>query len=127
MTFPSPNFVLLSSIFVFSSDLGFRVNTSYYQDLPTCTHFEWLDEYIEKIEVEGASLGLNLPSEVEQLGSAEGVVEEKAAELGLKELKKMNKQLLKLVNLKKQDNLMAAIFYLCAIALGVVYVLIISH
>ena len=64
---------------------------------------------------------------MEQLGSAEGVAEEKAAELGLKELKKMNKQLLKLVNLKTQDNLMAAIFYLCAIALGVVYVLIISH
>ena len=60
--------------------------------------------------------------------NADGVAEVKDAELGLKEeLKKMNKQLLKLVNLKKQDNLMAAIFYLCAIALGVVYVLIISH
>ena len=82
-----------------------------------------MDEYIERIEVEGTSLGLNLPSAVERLGSAD----EKAAELELKELKKMNKQLQKLVNLKKQDNLMAAIFYLCAIALGVVYVLIISH
>ena len=60
--------------------------------------------------------------------NADGVAEVKDTELGLKEeLKKMNKQLLKLVNLKKQDNLMAAIFYLCAIALGVVYVLIISH
>ena len=44
--------------------------------------------------------------------------EVKDAELGLKEeLKKMNKQLLKLVNLKKQDNLMAAIFYLVQLLL----------
>ena len=123
---------------MFSSDLGFRVNTSYYQDLRTWMHFEWLDVYIKRIEKEGATLGLNLPpSAVEQLGSpsgvatvrnADGVAEVKDTELGLKEeLKKMNKQLLKLVNLKKQDNLMAAIFYLCEIALGVVYVLIISH
>ena len=123
---------------MFSSDLVFSVNSSYYQDLRTCTHFEWLDVYIRRIEKEGATLGLNLPSAVEQLGSpsgmgatvrnADGVAEVKDTELWLKEeLKKMNKQLLKLVNLKKQDILMAAIFYLCAIALGVVYVLIISH
>ena len=43
------------------------------------------------------------------------------------ELNKMSKQLKKLVDLKKQDNQMAAIFYLCAIALGVVYVLLISR
>ena len=93
---------------MFSSDLEFRVNTSgsntsYYQDLRTCTHFEWLDLYIKRIEKEGAMLGLNLPSAVEQLGSpsgvatvrnADGVAEVKDAELGLKEeLKKMNKQL----------------------------------
>ena len=36
-------------------------------------HFEWLDEYIKRIEIEGASPGLNLPSVVEQLGSATGV------------------------------------------------------
>ena len=43
------------------------------------------------------------------------------------ELKKMAKQLEKLVDLKKQSNLLAAIFYLCAIVLGVVYLLIISQ
>jgi hypothetical protein len=36
----------------------------FFQDLAKCTHFEWLDE------LEGATLGLNLPSAVEQLGSA---------------------------------------------------------
>ena len=71
---------------------------------------------------------LGSPSGVATVRNADGVAEVKDTELGLKaELKKMNKHLLKLVNLKKQDNLMAAIFYLCAIALGVVYVLIISH
>ena len=67
---------------------------------------------------------------MEQLGSVTGVATVQNAD-GLAEvkakLKKMNNQLQKLVDLKKQDNLMAAIFYLCAIALGVVYVLIISQ
>ena len=92
--------------------------------------------YIDRIEKEGVSVGLNLSSTVEQLGSAtpiaatvgnavvgnEGV---KAAEM--KELKKMTKQLRQLIDLKKQDNLMAAIFYICVIALGIVHVLIITH
>jgi pheromone shutdown protein TraB len=54
-------------------------------------------------------------------GKADGVATE------VKEMKKMNKHLKKLVDLKKQDNLMSAVFYLCAIAVGVVYLLIISH
>jgi hypothetical protein len=57
---------------------------------------------------------------VEQLGSAigiatvgkvEGLAEENATKLGLMELKKMNTHLLKLVDPKKQQNLMAGIFY----------------
>ena len=50
--------------------------------------------------MEGATLGLNLPSAVEQLGSAAtvGKAEGIAEEMGLKELKKINKQLVKLVN-----------------------------
>ena len=66
--------------------------------------------YIKKIEREGASPQLTLPSAVEE--SASGTVgngaEVQAAEL--KELKQINKQLKKLVVLKKQDNLMAAVF-----------------
>jgi hypothetical protein len=129
--------VLFSSIFGFLSDLGIRVSSYlgnlYFQVLKKCKHFEWLDEYINRIKLEG----VNLPSPVEQLGSAtvvapgaapvgegDGVVAEVAQ---VTELKKMNKHLTKLVKLKEQDNVMSAIFYLCAIALGVVYLLIISH
>ena len=114
---------------------GIKVNIcSYFQDLLPCDHFEWLDVYIKRIEKAGTSLVPNLPPAVEELGSATGVAmvqngvqnADGLAEVKA-ELKKMNKQLKKLFDLKKQDNLMDAIFYLCAIALGVVYVLIISH
>ena len=84
-----------------------RIIIFYFQDLPKCRHFEWLDEYINRIEREGASLGVKLPSPVEQLGSATVVaLVEKADGVAaeVKELKKMNKHLTKLVNLKKQDN-----------------------
>jgi hypothetical protein len=67
---------------------------------------------------------LGLAKVVAPVGKADGVVAEVAQ---VTELKKMNKHLTKLVKLKEQDNVMSAIFYLCAIALGVVYLLIISH
>ncbi|CAM0958531.1 unnamed protein product [Alopecurus aequalis] len=88
------------------------------ENLLSCDHFEWLEDYIKRIQKEVPNL---LPA-VEQLGSAtvhNGVQKD--------ELKKMAKQLEKLVDLKKQSNLLAAIFYLCAIVLGVVYLLIISE
>ena len=108
--------------------MGISVNISYFQNLGKCTHFEWLDEYIRRIEIEGASLGLNLPSAVEQLGSAAGVATVGKAEgVAAEELKKMNKQLVKLVNLKKQDNLMTGLFYFCVISFDFVYLLIISR
>ncbi|KAK1629956.1 hypothetical protein QYE76_004271 [Lolium multiflorum] len=99
------------------------------KNLAKCTHFEWLDEYIGKIEMEGATLGLNFPSAVEQLGSTTtvGKLKEVAKEMGLKELKKINKQLVKLVNLKRQDNLMAGLFYFFVISLSFVYLLIINR
>ena len=43
------------------------------------------------------------------------------------ELKKLNKHARQLIHLKKQDNLMAALFYFCVIALGFGYLLIISR
>jgi hypothetical protein len=79
--------------------------------------------------MEGATLGFNLTSVVEQLGFAatvgksEGVEEE----MSVKELKKINKQLVKLVNLKMQDNLMTELFYFYVIYLRFVYLLIISR
>ncbi|CAM0878216.1 unnamed protein product [Alopecurus aequalis] len=90
-------------------------------DLLPYDHFEWLEDYIKRIQKEDKS-----PA-VEQLGSATGVVTTVHNGVQKDELKKMAKQLEKLVYLKKQSNLLAAIFYLCAIVLGVVYLLIISQ
>ena len=95
-----------------------------------------MDVYIARIEKESATQGLDSPSAVEQLGSATPIVEGEVAPMvgnaevktaELKELKKINKQLTQLINLKKQDNQMAALFYFSVIALGIVYVLIISR
>ena len=43
------------------------------------------------------------------------------------ELKKLNKHLRQMIDLKKQANLIAAGFYLCIVALGLAYLLIISR
>ncbi|KAI5011152.1 hypothetical protein ZWY2020_013289 [Hordeum vulgare] len=105
--------------------------------LKQCVHFEWLDEYIERIQLEGASRELDLPLEAEKFGSGPsgsggpgsgnsiGATVRDAS--GTAELKKLNKQMKKLIELKKQDNLMAGIFYICVIALAFVYVMIISR
>ena len=74
--------------------------------------------------VDSTSLGHNSSSAAEQLGA--GGSKDVVAELK-EELKKMNKKLKNLVNLKNQSNLMAAIFYFCTIALEVVYLLIIRY
>ena len=105
-----------------------------------CTHFEWLDEYIERIQLEGASGELDLPLEAEKFGSgpsgsgAPGSGNSIGATVGdagvTAELKKLNKQMKKLIKLQKQGNLMglmAGLFYVCVIALAFVYVMIISR
>ena len=110
-----------------------------------CTHFEWLDEYIERIQLEGASGELDLPLEAEKLGkfgsgasgfanSIGGARPSMGATVGdagvTAELKKLNKQMKKLIGLQKQGNLMglmAGLFYVCVIALAFVYVMIISR
>jgi hypothetical protein len=82
--------------------------------------------YIERIKREGASLDLNLQSAVEEFGS--GSATPNSSTVGnadLKaELKKMTKLLRQLVDQKKQQNMMASLFYCCVIDVGVVYVLI---
>ena len=108
-----------------------------------CTHFEWLDEYIERIQLEGASGELDLPLEAEKLGKfgsgasgsgAPGCAHSIGATVGdavvTAELKKLSKQMKKLIKLQKQGNLMglmAALFYVCVIGLTFVYVMIISR
>ena len=110
-----------------------------------CTHFEWLDEYIERIQLEGASGELDLPLEAEKLGkfgsgasgsgnsigAARPSMGDTVGDAGVTaELKKLNKQMKKLIELQKQGNLMglmAGLFYVCVIALAFVYVMIISQ
>jgi hypothetical protein len=99
-----------------------RFGFSYLQDLLPCDHFEWLEDYIKRIQKEDKKKVPNLLPVVEQLGSAtvhNGVQKD--------EFKKMAKQMETLVGLKKQSNMMAAFFYLCAIVLGIVYLKIISQ
>ncbi|XBI75193.1 hypothetical protein VPH35_068594 [Triticum aestivum] len=109
--------------------------------LKQCTHFEWLDECIERIQLEGASGELDLPlEEVGKFGpgasgsGAPGSAHSIGATVGdavvMAELKKLNKQMKKLIELQKQGNLMgpmAGLFYVCLIALAFVYVMIISR
>ena len=107
-----------------------------------CTHFEWLDEYIERIQLEGASGELDLPLEAEKLGKfgsgasgsgnsvggARPSMGDTVGDAGVTaELKKLNKQMKKLIELQKQGNLRARLFYVCVIALAFVYVMIISR
>ena len=108
-----------------------------------CTHFEWLDEYIERIQLEGASGELDLPLEADKLdkfgsgasgsgapGSAHYIGATMGDAIVMAELKKLNKQMKKLIELQKQGNLMglmAGLFYVCLIALAFVYVMIISR
>uniref|UniRef100_A0ACD5XV56 Uncharacterized protein n=1 Tax=Avena sativa TaxID=4498 RepID=A0ACD5XV56_AVESA len=83
------------------------------KDLRKCKHFEWLDQYVEWIGSEGASLGPNLSGTQFIVGS--GAINKQLKKLArtvgneagvkgaaqLKELKQINKQLKKLVDLKK--------------------------
>lgn len=104
--------------------------------LSKCGHFEWMDEYIARLEFEG-SIDLsggktqepNLPLRVENLGSDRAVLTtgrapnaELPAELKV-ELKKINKHLRQMIDLKKQANMMAGGFYSCIICICLFYLL----
>ena len=73
----------------------------------------------------GASIKLNYPHTVESLGSEIVATTGDAEVKG--ELKKLNKQLRQIIDLNKQANMMNAVFYFCAVALGLVYLLIIKQ
>ncbi|XBI74811.1 hypothetical protein VPH35_068279 [Triticum aestivum] len=105
--------------------------------LKTCKHFEWLDEYVERLQMDGlidlpidlrhgATLEVDLPSAVDNKGHANVPLMVADAELKV-ELKKMNKNLRQLIDLNKHANLMAAGFYFSIIVVGFVYLLIITH
>jgi hypothetical protein len=95
--------------------------------LKQCTHFEWLDAYVERIQLEGASGEVDLPLEVEKFGSGPSgsgnCISATVGDAGVTtELQKLNKQMKEIIELKKQDNWMAGLFYVCVIALAFVYV-----
>ncbi|KAI5007715.1 hypothetical protein ZWY2020_008763 [Hordeum vulgare] len=100
------------------------------QVLRKCGYFEWLDEYVERLKLEGSTEGLNFgaplavehaPHLADRSGHCYG-----QAELGC-ELKKMGKQLKQLIDLKQQANMMPGAFYCCVIAMGFFYLMFINH
>ena len=111
--------------------IEFLILGSYFpfEILGKCEHFEWLDQYIERIQGEVASSARMAPVK-EQFRSGSGNPKEDATVVDADvkaELKKMSKQLREIIELKKKGNLMAGIFYFCVICLGFVYLFIISR
>uniref|UniRef100_A0A8I7B9D3 Uncharacterized protein n=1 Tax=Hordeum vulgare subsp. vulgare TaxID=112509 RepID=A0A8I7B9D3_HORVV len=125
--------------FLFSSNLGdgarvgsrvHELPTPVFQVLQKCGYFEWLDEYVERLKLEGSTEGLNFgaplavehaPHLADRSGHCYG-----QAELGC-ELKKMGKQLKQLIDLKQQANMMAGAFYCRVIAMGFFYLMFINR
>ena len=93
---------------------------SSFQELDECGHFEWMDKYIRvrglKVEV--------LPPIQAPASAMEEVISNRAVREDLvvnRELQKLNKQLNKIVHLKKQSNMMAGAFYVCIIAIYLLF------
>ncbi|KAI4974708.1 hypothetical protein ZWY2020_048315 [Hordeum vulgare] len=109
------------------------------KDLPPCNHFEWMDEYIERLQMEGlidltgaAKMVFDLRSAPKMMGDAEILHSDNVSlnmgDAELKgELKKLNKHLRQMIDFKKKDNMIGVAFYLCIVALVFAYLLIISR
>ena len=102
-------------------ELGLR---SPFQELDPCGHFCWMDKYIRdrgfQVEVL-PPIQAPISSAMEEEMSRAVRPFEDFVMIG--ELQKLNKQLSKIVELKKQSNMMSGAFYVCIIAiyLGAVF------
>ena len=94
-----------------------------------CNHFEWMDEYVERLQREGLidfkgapTLELNLPPSVKNMGNAELKGAPTVGDADLKgELKKMNKNLKEMIQVMQQANMIDLGFYFCIVVVGFVY------
>ena len=107
-----------------------------------CKHFEWIDEYVERLQGEGAIVATEVPNPlnlaplvVQLVGDSSDGAEQRAGppdpmmgNAGLMgEVKEVNKLLKKMIDLQKSANLMAAGFYCCIVDMGFFYLLFICR
>lgn len=104
--------------------------------LKKCSHFEWIDQYVARLEFEGhiedPNLGGFAPDVSSGRGGPAARITRPIAGLPVEaevneELKKIKKFLKQMVDLQKQANLMSGAFYSCIIALFFVYLLFIRR
>ena len=91
-----------------------------FQELEECGHFDWMDMYIRDRGLQVKVLPpISSAVEGEEI-SNRGVrpIEENLVN---GELQKLNKQLRQIVELKKQSNMMAGAFYVCIIAIYLLF------